>query len=670
MNPILPPFYPCGFRSFTFIFLLAIPTFPLNAQKLPEKNRTKILNLDRAITHTPQKKDQLNLILEKVFYLYAYLPDSAWVFTEGVIQMAQQDSLEEQEAKAYYYQGIILHQAAKLNEAVTKFKATLAYYNQTRKGAKIAQVTSWISRCFNKMGKTDSAVHYLNKALDFGLKTKNTTALLNVYGQLGEFYLENSDYHISKKYYKRAMNLSTGDYGESLGINMVGYANALNELQVPDSALWYYQTAAQKLEANQDYYRKAIAESGKGNVYMKTGDYQAAIDVYRRVLQTYDAILPISYRINLYGNLATAFSKAGNRDSSDHYYHFTQNAFLLDRIKITFNQAEMLKEEGDWEQAYGMLQEYLVLKDTLSQQEKEQAKQQLDTRYESAQKELLLSQKELLITQEKLKNNRLESWLWVIGISLFAGITFFFFRERTNKLLITKEKELHAEQTERLLARHEANLLEAESEARETEQERIGKELHDQLGILFTAVGAQFDKLDDEKVTRQLNSSEIEAIRTGKEVIHQASLEMRNIARDLSSGVLKDFGLVAALRALADVIDSTGKAEGSLKAPFEISDISSKTERGILWIARELVNNSLKHANPHTIEMTLEESGSNLVLVVKDDGTGFETVHANENGQGLHNIQQRASNIGGSINLTSSPGQGTLSVLDVPKRNG
>ena len=82
----------------------------------------------------------------------------------------------------------------------------------------------------------------------------------------------------------------------------------------------------------------------------------------------------------------------------------------------------------------------------------------------------------------------------------------------------------------------------------------------------------------------------------------------------------------------------------------------------VFRIVQEGLANVRKHAGARHADVLITRRGGRRVLVVVDDGTGFESGAAEENaraGQGLQNIRRRATSIGAAFALRSSPGQGT-----------
>jgi signal transduction histidine kinase len=128
---------------------------------------------------------------------------------------------------------------------------------------------------------------------------------------------------------------------------------------------------------------------------------------------------------------------------------------------------------------------------------------------------------------------------------------------------------------------------------------------------------------------------------------------------------LDHLGLTGALDAL---VDSAGSASTiAFKKRFEpVDDVFSRDAAASLYrIVQEGVNNILKYSEAKNSRVTLERDLRETLLVIEDDGRGFNPNDARE-GMGLKNIAERARILGGRLKLDSSPGRGVRIELAIP----
>jgi PAS domain S-box-containing protein len=199
-------------------------------------------------------------------------------------------------------------------------------------------------------------------------------------------------------------------------------------------------------------------------------------------------------------------------------------------------------------------------------------------------------------------------------------------------------------------------------DAQEAERRRISMELHDQIGQILTAV-----KINLHALQRTGNGA---AVLTGIEenlkVIDEAFVQVRNLSADLRPLLLDDFGLVVALRwYLERQTKKTGVPTQFVSMSLDDEDrFASDLETACFRIAQEAMTNVIRHAQATKISMSLESNGPELVLLVKDDGIGFDvkTVRRGAPGAnmiGLRGMEERAQAIGGTVTVSSMPGKGT-----------
>ncbi|MDN5966213.1 MAG: ATP-binding protein, partial [Lactococcus sp.] len=90
-------------------------------------------------------------------------------------------------------------------------------------------------------------------------------------------------------------------------------------------------------------------------------------------------------------------------------------------------------------------------------------------------------------------------------------------------------------------------------------------------------------------------------------------------------------------------------------------------ENNIFRMTQELLSNTLRHAKAQHIDISFSQTVGTLVLIVKDDGVGFDTTIEKTASQGLKNIKERTLSLGGTVEWQSAPGFGTTVKIMIPK---
>lgn len=195
-------------------------------------------------------------------------------------------------------------------------------------------------------------------------------------------------------------------------------------------------------------------------------------------------------------------------------------------------------------------------------------------------------------------------------------------------------------------------------EASEREQRRIGQDLHDGLsqhltGVAFLSKGLA-QKLESKSKAEAADAAKI------AHLINQAIVQTRDLARGLYPVHLEAIGLVAALQELADQVAELFNISCRFWSDPQVLVHDNTKATHLYYIAREAVNNAIKHGKAQHVEIGLTKLKDETSLTVKDDGVGFpETVERNP-GMGLHTMRHRARMIGASLALHRDPGGGTI----------
>jgi len=198
--------------------------------------------------------------------------------------------------------------------------------------------------------------------------------------------------------------------------------------------------------------------------------------------------------------------------------------------------------------------------------------------------------------------------------------------------------------------------------ATEDERRRIAKDLHD--GVVQGLTGLKL------RIQNLMHGSEVppalsEGLGETTELINSSIDELRNISHRMMPRALSEMGLVPALN---DMLDKTFFGS-PMKWSFdhigmEGIRLDELVEVNIYRIVQELVNNILKHADGSTVSVQLLKNATHLVLIVEDDGKGFDPTRSGD-GIGVLNIHGRAQVLKATVNFEPGPKAGTVVTLRV-----
>jgi PAS domain S-box-containing protein len=231
---------------------------------------------------------------------------------------------------------------------------------------------------------------------------------------------------------------------------------------------------------------------------------------------------------------------------------------------------------------------------------------------------------------------------------------------------ITERKQAEIESSEH--AKQLQALSRRVLQAQEAERRRLAIELHDELGQALTAIkfNLQAQERFKDQTPAELNAENLA-------IVEDALQQVRRLALALRPSMLDDLGLVPALRWLAGQAEARGDVVVQLRASNFHSRLAPEIETACFRIVQESLTNIVRHAKARSVEIDLSQDAGTLEIRIQDDGCGFNPAavreHARAGGSmGMLGMQERASLIGGQLDIQSAPGQGSKLSLRCPLR--
>jgi PAS domain S-box-containing protein len=221
---------------------------------------------------------------------------------------------------------------------------------------------------------------------------------------------------------------------------------------------------------------------------------------------------------------------------------------------------------------------------------------------------------------------------------------------------------------ELLASREQLRELSAYLEAiREEERRRIALEIHDELGQLLTALKMDVALLRMRVVPDAEATRKIDDIR---ELVEKTIWMVRNVASHLRPAAL-NFGIVSALEWLAEDFSRRNGMPCQLVVRGGEPSLADAHATAVFRIVQESLTNVSRHAGASRVAVTLVSSDVALDLRVSDDGQGFDLESAQSGySYGLLGMSERARLIGGTLQIDSAPGAGTMVSINLPLDGG
>ena len=221
---------------------------------------------------------------------------------------------------------------------------------------------------------------------------------------------------------------------------------------------------------------------------------------------------------------------------------------------------------------------------------------------------------------------------------------------------------------ERDLAQAREDLRElavASRTAREQENSRISRELHDELGQNLTSL-----KMDLAWLEQNLQGEQPEVRKTlgvMRQLLDITMAAARRISADLRPLLLDDLGLAAALEWLTKETSRRHGFKAILKTDEAVKHLAEPLASQVYRIVQESLTNVARHAQATQVDVALRQRGDEIELSVHDDGVGLSQDDLEKKGSfGLVGIRERVYMLRGRVDIRGDPGQGTRIVAHLP----
>jgi signal transduction histidine kinase len=212
-----------------------------------------------------------------------------------------------------------------------------------------------------------------------------------------------------------------------------------------------------------------------------------------------------------------------------------------------------------------------------------------------------------------------------------------------------------------LSQRVSSNAVRRVVEAQELERARLARELHDETGQALTSILLGLRTLE-----RSVESDDARAgISSVRDLVVSTLHDVRRLAVELRPAALDDFGLAPAIERLVDTHRQDDSVDIDLEIQLGDERLPADVETTMYRIVQEALTNIAKHADARRVSVLVTRTDKAAVLVVEDDGTGFEPADETS-GLGLAGMRERLALVGGRLKVEAGRGSGTTIAAEVP----
>ncbi|MBD0831723.1 sensor histidine kinase [Aestuariibaculum sediminum] len=261
-------------------------------------------------------------------------------------------------------------------------------------------------------------------------------------------------------------------------------------------------------------------------------------------------------------------------------------------------------------------------------------------------------------TTEKLASTASERYLLIYAVSVIFIVTalvvvfFVMFLKRKNKILLEKIEQEQA---------FEAEIVQAQTETQEQTLKNIGWELHDNIGQLLSFAHMQLSilkmQVDDNVKTKFKDTSD---------ALKESLAEVRALSKTLNNEVVLNQGFEKSILNELNRLKKMKFNSAEMEILGNQTEFANRKHEIIIFrIIQEFLSNSVKYSEAKNIKVILNYQSKNLVVILKDDGKGFDMEKA-EKGSGLINMKSRAKLINADFDLQSKEGGGVKLIINYP----
>jgi signal transduction histidine kinase len=263
----------------------------------------------------------------------------------------------------------------------------------------------------------------------------------------------------------------------------------------------------------------------------------------------------------------------------------------------------------------------------------------------------------LRASQETLHSFLMRMMAFTLGLGIIVAVL------TTRRVAVLERK--HDEQTKQIeetqnnLRRLSRRLVQAQ----ELERQALSRELHDEVGQTMTALGMELGRLET------IRSHSVDAFRNrieeAKRLNADAMRSLRDLAMGLRPSMLDDIGIEAALQWQGREFSRHTGVPATVQVDGSLDHLTDSQRTCIYRVVQEALTNCARHAKAKHVLVSLRTNEQGVVVVVEDDGVGFNPTAA-RGGLGLLGMQERVQELEGRVAITSKRNQGTTIQVELP----
>lgn len=646
-------------------------------------------NLDSLLTIVDQKKGDTTEIRALIMLGIHYSGKDTGLsfgYLQKALALSEKLDVQEQRIDILNELGALYHKQGDYDSSLFFHHQALHEAVSENRSFQLANTYHLIGLTFLRMVKQDSARSNLAKALSIATEKKYYTLQSDIYVVLGNTFLEEgNDEEALTKFIMAAKlqdSLIHDPQGESRAL--LNIANIQYRLGDMDKAIAYAREA-QPLAEKANYDRGlAYATQLLGRIYRKQKKFDESLSEYNQALAVYKRMGDNRSMAETLQNIGNTFYDKGSiHEAGQAYYDalkiargignptlFTYTYASIGYFYYTLKQYDraiaytdssrlyaektgdlysvldayelltLIKEEqGDYKNALEFFRKATELSDSLTREENRVGIAELEMEYQNdkKQKEIALLKKDQEVQKLELREARANRIIFIVALISVIVISL---------LLVNRYRTLN--QSRRAIEM-------------ERMRNSIARDLHDDIGSTLSSINI----MSQLALTENGNAAQ----HLKKIATHSAQMmeNMSDIVWSINPKNDKAEQMVFKMKEFAaEILEPAGiNYSFHFDQPLEHLKLDSEKRKNLFLIFKEAINNTAKYSGGTDVTISLSIKGARMHLSIIDNGNGFSE-EAVRQGNGLINMRERATSVGGTLVQTSSPGKGTSIELEIP----
>lgn len=524
-------------------------------------------------------------------------------------------------------------------------------------------MSSWnnLGSAEKELGNFKGELDCYHQALKYAYLIKDSFTASRIIMNMADAYKRLNQFESALEYHHKALQyLLTAGNMKQIGVGYLNIFGVFVEMKQFDSAAAYIPKLKLYVEPYADKFILSKYHQALSSYYKDTGHIPEAIEQLTMATALNEQLKNENSLSTNYINLGACYEATGQWQKALTFY---EKAL---RISTTLHNLQWQRQSNlgvattsaalrNYQKAYQHLLRYTVIDDSLRGDKIQHDYARLKILYETAIKDKQIAQlqsendkKELSVKQAQVNAQRKNFLIAAIIAAVIIILLLVLLRIR--RLRFEKEKEI----------------IQVKQQTQENERLRLAKDVHDELGSGLSRVRYMAELLSKE-IFQPNQKQHIQSIQTTTADIIE---NMRDLIWALNPENTTLDGLVARIREYY----SDYTEDIPLDVIFNIEDsipaipVSTDVHRNMMMVAKEILQNIVKHAQADVIRVTVKRESDSLMFQATDNGVGFDISNPSV-GNGLKNIRQRIQNIGGVCIIDSIIGKGTQITIHLTNLN-